>query len=85
MATSYHLELRDHDAHLLVQAGADLGGLSSAIGANPVAHTVLTTLDFPTLDRWRLLLNREGRPYRYYECVGDETRELGQSRSPEWV
>jgi hypothetical protein len=85
MATSYYLELRKHDVDLLVQAGADPSGLSSALGANSVAHAVLTTLDFSTLDRWRLLLNREGRPYRYCEYDGQESRELGRSRSPDWA
>jgi hypothetical protein len=85
MAISYHLELRDQDTDLLLQAGANPSDVSSVIGEKNVSHAVLVTPDYATLDRWRLFLNREGRPYRYCECDDQKTRELGRSRSPDWV
>ena len=85
MTISYHLELRDQVVDMLLEAGADPNDVSSVIGQKNVSHSVLTTRDYATLDRWRLFLNREARPYRYCECDGPKTGELGRSRSPDWV
>jgi hypothetical protein len=35
MAASYHLELRDQDVDLLLQAGANQDDMSSVIGGGP--------------------------------------------------
>jgi hypothetical protein len=84
MVIIYHLELRDQDTDLLLHAGADPSDGSSVIGTKKIRYAVFATSAYATLDQWRLLLNREGRPYRYCECDGQTTRELGRSRSPDW-
>ena len=78
------IEFGTASAELLVNAGTsrERFNLASKEGAT---YSVLTTSDFSELERWRLFLNREVCPYRYGEVEPRGIREMGRSRSPDWI
>jgi len=70
---------------LLARAGVSRELMSDASGRDGAPHSVLMTSDFAELNRWRLFLNREARPYRYRQHDTNGVREMGRSRSPDWL
>jgi hypothetical protein len=86
MPECFELQLRTEDRNLLLCAGAVADELTPHIGRQSgVCYTAFNTTDFAVLDRYRLLLNREGKPYRYCAVSEIGERELGRSRSPDWA
>jgi hypothetical protein len=81
----YSLECCVSDVALLIKAGASAGAFDPAVSIKGKTFSVFKTADFAVLDRWRLLLNREARPYRYFAHLDGNRRELGRSRSPDWL
>jgi hypothetical protein len=82
---AFRLECRMTDVDVLINAGAKPDAFFSEASAMGMRYSVFETPDFSVLDRWRLVLNLEARPYRYSARLDGNTRKLGRSRSPEWA
>ncbi|WP_438397016.1 hypothetical protein [Caballeronia sp. DA-9] len=78
------IEFGTSSAKLLVDVGTSRACITGA-SKEGATYSVLTTSDFSELERWRLFLNREVCPYRCGEMETRGIREMGQSRSPDWI
>ena len=77
------IEFGTSSAELLVDAGTSRAHHWSVKRRRYLFHA--DHFGFLRLERWRLFLNREVCPYRYGEVENYGIREMGRSRSPDWI